>query len=97
MNPTAILPYERGPEIEVQTIEADGQSPTAALVFDFSADFTPLHARANDAYWAWHARLEQQGRIHHSAADCPDRRGFTVREWQRGAGWSTMFVPAGSK
>lgn len=93
-DPAAILPYERGPEVEVHAIEADSELPTAAVVLDFSADFTPLRARASDPYWAWHARLEQQGRIHHRAADCPERRGFTIREWQRGRGWSEVFVPS---
>jgi len=43
-----------------------------------------------DTYWRLHRRLEQGGKIKHSAEDCPERaHPPEVREWHNGA-WHTV-------
>lgn len=92
---SSVSPYPNSIQVQTIQVPGDAQLPSAAIVFEFSTDFRPLSARVNDAYWAWHDRLFREGRIDHPSSRCPERRGFTIREWQRGRGWSTVFVSAG--
>ena len=92
---SSVSPFPDSIQAQTIQVEGDGRLPSAAIVFEFATDFTPTHARANDAYWAWHDRLFREGKIDHPASRCPERRGFTVRQWRRDHGWSAIFVPAG--
>lgn len=87
-----IKAFDAGVEIRIQ------QAPTDVLageaIFELSTDLRPVRARMSDSYWTWHRRLEREGKIAHPTANCPDRRGLTVRQWDRGIGWSTVFIPA---
>ncbi len=72
---------------EVQTSE--GLATTA--IYDFGLDFTLRRARFGERYWDWHRRLEAEGRIHHSVAECPDRFGpGPVAAWSPDRGWQEL-------
>lgn len=83
---------ERG--ISLRTYQNGSDPGGGELILEFAADMTPVRARMSDAYWTWHRRMEDQGRVRHSAEACPDRRGVELREWRRGGGWSRLAVPS---
>lgn len=87
-----IKAFDTGVEVRIQQAQADALAGEA--IFELSTDLRPVRARMSDSYWTWHRRLERDGKIAHVAGDCPDRRGLTVRQWDRGRGWSTVFIPA---
>jgi hypothetical protein len=90
-----------GDRIQVQTNESKdlitgpGNGPYLLGFYEFSRDFKLQSASLSDTYWALHRRLEQEGRIHHSAAQCPDRQiGRRVRLWLNNRGWIVPEPPA---
>jgi hypothetical protein len=48
-------------------------------VYELSTDGAVRHASVSDDYWTAHRALEREGRIAHSADDCPERTGLPVR------------------
>ena len=73
--------------IRVTTFE--GKDPAAAPVhtslyafYEFGRNFELKSASLSDAYWDMHRALEKEGKIHHSAEQCPDRSiGKRLRVW----------------
>jgi hypothetical protein len=60
--------------IEVDAQHAESRAPIFAD-YEFSLDLELKRAYFDDKYWDLHRRLEADGRIKHSRADCPDRDG----------------------
>jgi len=79
--------------IEVRTYQNGTDAHGGELILEFTPDMTPVRARMSDAYWTWHRQMEAEGRLRHSADMCPEHRGIELRDWRRGAGWTTVFVP----
>ena len=80
--------------VTLRTYQNGNDPGGGELILEFAADMTPQRARMSDTYWTWHRQMERDGRVHHAANACPDRRGVELREWQRGRGWSRVFVPS---
>ena len=76
---------------QVHSLEGEGPN-IASIIYEFGADGALQGARPADSFWEWHKRLEGEGRIAHSAADCPHRNGLEVQRWTRAAGWETLQV-----
>jgi len=74
-----------GDRIIVTTTEADPQTATAIYEFDRNMQF--VRARYSEAYWDTHGRLEREGRLTHTRANCPEREGPPViHVWDSAAG-----------
>jgi hypothetical protein len=89
-----------GESIQVQTNESKdpiigaGNGPYLLGFYEFSKDFKLLSASFSDTYWTLHRRLEQEGRIHHTAEKCPDRQiASRVRLWLTNRGWTAPETP----
>ena len=67
-----------------------GETSDADATFEFDANFMLRRSRVSEAYWVWHQELERTGKITHTAAECPDRRGLPIREWTPVAGWREL-------
>jgi hypothetical protein len=77
----------------VQVHVLSSESPNIAdTIFDFDPDLSLREARFSDSFWEWHRRLEAEGRLQHTAAECPERRGLKVQRWTPAAGWDTLPV-----
>jgi hypothetical protein len=87
----SIMTYSDG-AIRVHAIESEGPS-FAAVIYELERDFAIREARFADSFWEWHARLEGDGRITHTAANCPHRKGLDVQRWTPATGWQTVAVP----
>jgi hypothetical protein len=63
--------------------------------YEFTKDFDLVSASLGDAYWELHRQMEKQGKIHHAAAQCPDRlMAKRVLELLPDFGWVTPKPPA---
>jgi DNA-binding winged helix-turn-helix (wHTH) protein len=89
-----------GHRIQVQTnegkdiITGPGNGPYLLGFYEFSTDFKLLSASLSDTYWNAHRRLEQEGKIHHTAEQCPDRKiASRVRLWLTNRGWTSPELP----
>jgi len=86
-----------GDRIQVQTNESkdpSGSAPFLLGFYEFSQDFKLLSASFSDTYWTLHRRLELEGKIHHTAEQCPDRNiAGRVRLWLTNRGWTTPEAP----
>ena len=78
--------------VQVQVPEGAGPN-VAATIYQLSPDMGVVQARFSDSFWEWHRRLEQEGRIRHTADTCPERRGTQIQSWTRAAGWNVVRVP----
>ncbi|MCI0721097.1 MAG: hypothetical protein L0338_19320, partial [Acidobacteria bacterium] len=72
--------------IKLMTLEVEErQQGNTELIFEFSYDFDLLLAKPGDSYWNLHRVLEQEGKVQHSASNCPDRKNLPMpREWHEG-------------
>lgn len=83
--------------IQVHTYE--GTQPTSIAhylqgYYEFTKDFELKSASLGDLYWQAHRLYESQGKIHHSAEQCPDRSiGSRLREYTGAGGWLAPNVP----
>jgi hypothetical protein len=59
-------------------------------VFEFDPAGKLQRARPSDALAEWHRRLEQEGRLTHRAAACPDITSVKVRYWTPATGWEQI-------
>lgn len=89
---TPLIDVTSSGTIEVRGRQNPLPSESAEIVYEFSPSLTPVRATASDAYWDWHRQLEADGKVDHDAAICPERNGFTVRQWDR-AGWPDVAAP----
>ena len=78
---------------DVSVREGRRETPTIRSIYRFSPALMPLSVARSDAYWAMHRQLEDQGRVSHTAAECPDRTAAIVRAWQPGKEWTDLQVP----
>ena len=80
-----------GTSIQIATREWDTRD--VAVFYRLSPSFEPESVDFSDGYWTVHHTLEGEGRIDHSAEDCPERvHPKIVREWVGGA-WREIQVP----
>jgi hypothetical protein len=64
---------------------------TPGVFFEFSKNFILQQVRYSDGYWDAHRKLELEGKLRHSRADCPERHGpGPVRMWTPQRGWSEL-------
>lgn len=83
--------YEDG-TVFVRVLASEGLK-IAETIYELGPDFEVRTARFSDSFWEWHRRLEDEGKLHHRAQDCPERRGLDVQSWTPDAGWQTQRVP----
>jgi len=87
--------------IRVTTFEGSsplpGRSDTSLRAhYEFTRDFDLKYASLDESYWEMHRALEKQGRIQHSADDCPDRAiARRVRVWIPYQGISYAYARGG--
>lgn len=83
----------RTAEVSPEVARADG-GIEAIYQFRFTPTLELKSASFGDRYWDLHRRLEEDGRIHHSRDQCPDRKGPAgIRVWQSPGGWQTITLP----
>lgn len=83
----------KGGGIEVHTMESPGEERGLEGIYEFSLDFELQRASFNDRYWDFHRQLELDGKLTHSASQCPERAGPTlVRSWDPENGWRELRV-----
>lgn len=81
-----------GPTLKGTISEGGG-----ATVLMLNSDFSIESLQFSDRYWAAHELYERQGRIDHSAEECPEhQRWREIDEWTPEAGWSRHRVLPGS-
>jgi hypothetical protein len=62
--------------------------------YGLSKDLEPHDVTFGDGYGAWHQRLEAEGRLKHTLAECPWLRSpISVQRWNQKSGWTTVSVP----
>jgi hypothetical protein len=67
-----------------------------ASVLMLDEDFSIESFQFSDRYWAAHERFEREGRLDHTAKDCPElRKPREVKEWTPETGWSRQLLPPG--
>jgi hypothetical protein len=86
-----VLTFDDG-TVQVQAAESGGPQ-MAAVVYELGPDLTVRGARMTDSFWEWHRRLEQEGRLAHSAELCPERQGLEIQHWTRLTGWTSVRIP----
>lgn len=63
--------------------------------YDLSENFVPQSFTVSDHYWTLHRQMEAEGKIHHTIAQCPERRlPKKVSLWSSEHGWQEILVPA---
>ncbi len=86
-----------GERIQIQTNEGkdpNGFAPFLLGFYELSPDFKLLSASFSDTYWTLHRQREQEGKIHHTAEQCPDRKiAGRVRLWLAHRGWTVPEPP----
>jgi hypothetical protein len=94
------MPYNFATDIletatgDIDVSVREHSDPPLRTVYHLTPDFVPASVARADMYWATHERLWAEGRIGHSAADCPERtRPFVVRIWEPASGWREVSVP----
>jgi hypothetical protein len=79
-----------GDEIQVHKLESRGLADLSHTIYQFRADPTirPVSLRYDSSYDMLYRRLEQQGKIHQSLADAPERtHPRPVGVWTSADGW----------
>jgi len=82
-------------QIQVMTIEGPGAPRTGVwALYDISESLVPRSVFFSDNYRFTHERLNAEGKIKHTLADCPERlKPITVREWSPHGGWENILLP----
>jgi hypothetical protein len=77
--------------IEVRAAEI----PDQYSIFEFSPGFALRSVSVSDLYWKLHEKLEKEGRIHHSTAQCrQDIAMKKIRTWTSKTGWTELMPQA---
>ena len=78
--------------VETRELELDQQTGKAMYYFNRSLD--PIRVSYGDGYAAHHRRLQAEGKLKHSLADCPQlHHPVPVRRWRPKSGWNIIQVP----
>jgi hypothetical protein len=63
-------------------------------IYEFTPEMQIRGFRFSDQYWDFHRHLELEGKLKHSAIDCPERtRPHLIRSWSPSSGWRDISVP----
>jgi len=80
-------------DLLVRTREIPGDENINAI-YRLSRGLEPIDVAFDDNWAAHHRRLQQEGKLNHSLADCPHlNRPTLVRRWEPKSGWTTLSVP----
>jgi hypothetical protein len=64
------------------------------FLYEFSAGTEPMSVMPSGSCPLVHRRLQQDGKVDHSWAACPELAGpLTIRHWRPTTGWSDQGVP----
>jgi len=67
---------------------------SAILLYEFSGETEPRSVMPSGSCPTVHRRLEEQGRLNHTWAACPElQEALMIRHWRRGRGWQDQEVP----
>jgi hypothetical protein len=67
---------------------------SAILLYEFSGETEPRSVMPSGSCPTVHRRLEEQGRLNHTWAACPElQEPLMIRHWRRGRGWQDQEVP----
>lgn len=82
--------YEIGIREESIKVSTEELSPAARAIYEFPHDLDPdrLQVVFTSPYWMEHETLEREGKIDHTAQQCPDRMPLRMRIWSREDGWA---------
>ena len=70
------------------------RNPTTLFLYEFSAATEPKSVMPSGSCPLFHRRLEQEKRLNHSWAACPELANpFTIRHWRPATGWCDERVP----
>ncbi len=70
------------------------RNPTTLFLYEFSAATEPKSVMPSGSCPLFHRRLEQEKRLNHSWAACPELANpFTIRHWRPATGWRDERVP----
>jgi hypothetical protein len=84
-----------GDRLIARTIELEHAGGHADVIYEFSLSLELLSAAFSERYWDAHRMLEAEGKLNHSRAECPDRRGPSgVLVWEPATGWQPLGVDA---
>ena len=76
-----------------RTVEMPLADGDAVVVYEFTAALDFVSARFGERYWDMHKTLENEGRLTHSRAQCPDRDGpRQIQSWEPKEGWRTVQI-----
>ena len=81
--------------VVARTIEVPQEASEGAVdaVYEFTRDFDLVRANFGSRYWEVHRALEAQGKLRHTAAECPDRNGpREVFVWEPSRGWHAQPI-----
>lgn len=77
--------------IVVRTIEVPSPEVPVDALYEFTPNLDLITASFSKHYWEIHRALELEGKIKHTAEQCPDRDGpREIRVWEPGTGWRTQ-------
>jgi hypothetical protein len=79
-----------GGDLEVSVLEVT--DPHLRAIYRIDSNFELESVAMPDLYWETHRRLEREGRIQHSADECPERQAKEVLDWSPGAGWRKVVI-----
>jgi hypothetical protein len=66
----------------------------STLLYEFGKDSEPKNVMPSGGCATKHRRLELDGKLHHSWADCPELKNpLTVSHWRRGGTWQDEQFP----
>jgi len=102
VNVASGLPYNQTTHIDMSiagasvTVQEGPIGTDFRWVYDFSPDFELLRATPGDSYWPLHQLLEMEGKLDHSAEDCPERESVEVLVWTPEGGWNATPTKTGA-
>lgn len=75
-------------QIRLLTTELPGSSDFVyGGVYALNSKLELVEAGYSEMYWTRHDQLYKEGRLDHSAADCPERKHAAVKLWEPEHGW----------
>ena len=76
---------------QIRIVVMEGPHSTDVVwVYHFTTDFDLIRVTPGDSYWPTHDLLELEGRLDHSAEDCPWRVAPPILSWTPDGGWTEL-------